>query len=577
MTIRTKFAAEYGIVKGETTDNTYSEPLRVNFSDSREKPASDSKIKQPQAEEVKNDSVFSMKSTLAHHSTLFKNFNLQAVSTYNYYLEGENDEPTSDQSGSLSSLPRYVTLSWQTAPSEPIKVQPKGLKKSDEKPHPPAATIDVAVGALANGYISPGVISALIIDPPHTEESTKTKLDEDSFLFSKSSGESAADNIGVASSPYSIKTVAIKDKATAVNFIDPSIAGAFEKTRIDVSTDRLHLTVIGSLAKVMGSLEVLSEFNQDVPIQNPPPDFAGAQDSPSVMYVGYIIERYDMSPNGSMSLGRTTIIDNVKTSEFVDRQVAYGNKYSYRIRSIVQWTRSSDVDFNGISTIDRQTAFTSLILPPLASFYAGDWTNWTTTEVVDTVPPEPPDELIVRPVSWKGEIRISWKVGYDPQLDLTSYKLVRSVCNSGKTSDWVEIGTFVVANGSYIDRDVQPYESGNVSYIYAMYSTSYHGVDSLLSEQVEAKLSDISSKSELPVSQIAIKGADRFTYSSGKKQKLSTEIKANSRIKFYCRSASSGHPLRDSTYLVEIRSLSTGERAIVTLNVDATDIGTADA
>lgn len=523
------------------------------------------------------ETVSSGKSTTAYHSTLFRAFNLTAKSTYNFYVEGESVEPTSDVSGSLAELPRYVTLRWRTAaqPKPPAK---KGVRPPENRARPPAANIDVAITALANGYVSPGVLSTLMVDPTPPAMKQPTRIDEDAFLLSKSAaGMSAATFVGDQSSEYAIIQQSTTEKATIVNFIDPSIAGVFDSNRLLISTDRFHMTMAASLAKIIGPLEVISEFNQDVPIQNPPPDFTGDPDVPPVIYVGYVIERYDMLPDGSMILGRSVTIDDTTNDEFIDQQVSYGGVYSYRMRSIVQWTRNSDVDFAGISTIDRPTAFSSLVTPPLASFYAGDWCDWAKTQVLDTVPPEPPDEVTVQPVSWRGEIRVSWKVGNDPQLDLTSFKLLRATSVAGRVSSWAELGTFVVANGSYTDRNVRPYEEGQTGYIYALYATSFHGVDSFLSDQMEARLSPIGSQEELPVIQAEIAGADRTVHPSGKRPPGTTEVKANRRITLYCRRTNSGHPLRDSTYLVEVRSLSSGERALVTLDVDATDIGAVDA
>lgn len=531
-----------------------------------------------------NKVVSSTKSVPAYHSTLFREFRISAVSTYNFYVEGEDVEPTSDVSGSLAELPRYVTLRWRTAPPPPPKNPPqKGVRPfitPEVVRHRIAAPIDVAAMALANGYVSPGTVSALVVDPPPPIMGAPTRIDEDSFLLaSHTAGQFAADEIGDRYSEF-----ALRDRVrltalspTVVNFIDPSIAGTFDPNRIRVATDPLHLTVATSLAKLIGSLEVISEFNQDVPIQNPPPDFTGHPDVPTVLYLGYIIERHDMKPDGSMELGRTITIDDPYQDEFIDQQVSYGGTYVYRMRSIVQWTRTTDLDFGGISTIDRPTAFSSLVLPPLASFYAGDWSEWGKTQVLDTIPPDPPDEVTVRPVSWRGEIRVCWKVGNNVQRDLTSFKLLRAVSIAGRISDWVELATFPVANGSYVDRDVRPYEEGQTSYVYALYSTSYHGVDSLLSDQMEARLSPIESREELPVIQAEVRGADRTVHPSGKQPPGTTEIKANRRLTFYCRSTSSGHPLRDSVYLIEVRSLSTGERALIHLDVDATDIGVADA
>lgn len=534
-------------------------------------------VRPPQVDVSKT--VSSAQSVGAYHSTLFRSFALSAAATYNFYVEGEQSAPTFDTSGSLVDLPRYVTLRWHTAP--PIASRTgvkKGMRVQDVRPPLPAAPIDVAVTALANGYISPGVIFALITDAPAPVTLAPTKIDEDAFLFSKlAAGKEATSLIGDKKSQFSVTTSKLSQPVSVVNFVDPSIAGTFEATRLSIATNPLHLTMVGSLAKILGSLEVISEFNQDVPIQNPPPDFASNSDVPTVTYIGYLIERYDMGKDGSMDLGRTIIIDDPSMDEFIDRQVAYGGVYTYRIRSIVQWTRTDDIDFAGVSTIDRPSAFSSLVSPPLASFYAGDWSDWTKTEVLDTVPPEPPDEIIVRPVSWKGEIRISWKVGNDPQRDLTHFKLVRARSAAGRIHEWQDLGTFNVANGSYVDRDVRSYEEGSESYIYALYATSYHGVDSPLSDQMEAKLSPLGSREELPVVQAAIAGDDRTVHPSGKKPPGPTEIKANRRLTFYCRQATSGHPLRDSVYMVEVRSLSTGERVLVTLDVDAIDIGIADA
>jgi hypothetical protein len=527
--------------------------------------------------------VSSGKSVAVYHSTLFRAFNLSATSTYNYYIEGEENGPTVDSSGTLASLPRYVTLRWRVAPTPLSRNQPqKGVRPfitPEIVRFPTAASLEVASSALANGYVGPGVLTALIVDPPAPTLKTPTKIDEDSFLLSKTTaGKFAAAEMGVKGSSFAVIQPSLAPlPATVVNFVDPSIAGTFDVNRLQVATDPLHLTVQASLAKVMGALEVISEFNQDVPIQNPPPDFTGHPDVPTVMYLGYIIERHDMLPDGSMELGRVIKIDDPTVDEFVDQQVAYGGTYVYRMRSIVQWTRETNLDFAGLSTIDRTTAFSSRILPPMASFYAGDWCDWSRTQVLDTVPPEPPDEVTVRPVSWKGEVRISWRIGNDPQRDLTSFRLMRAVSTAGRVSEWRELGMFPVVNGSFVDRDVRPYREGNVSYIYALYATSFHGVDSPLSDQVEAKLSPLGKKDELPVVQVSVKGADRTEHPSGKQDPNPTEIKANRRLTFYCRNTRSGHPLRDSIYFIEVRSLATGERALVALDVDATDIGVADA
>src|SRR5690606_36093251 len=133
-------------------------------------------------------------------------------------------------------------------------------------------------------------------------------------------------------SSYKLSSISTALKPTVVKFIDPSIAGAVDLNRVEIASHPIHLIVAGSLTKVLGSLEVLSEFNQDVQVQNPPPDFAAPPDSPGVFYVGYVIERYDLQPDGSMTKGREIMIDDPSVDEFIDQRVSYGGTYAYRIR-----------------------------------------------------------------------------------------------------------------------------------------------------------------------------------------------------------------------------------------------------
>lgn len=512
------------------------------------------------------------------HSTLFESFHLKAVATYNFYTDDETTSSFADVSASLDELPRYVTLSWRPSPLRGnFQNTTKGSKDDSvsHPPRPPVVPLDVIKDSAANGYIMPGAVNARLSEPI-TARSTFV-LNEDSFLTDPTAGgQIAAQHMSSVESPFTRELIDRPDQVR-VNFIDTSIAGALDANRLEVSNEDIHLVVAGSLAKVIGGFEIISEFNQDVPTKNPPPTFPAPIESPILSYVGYLIERHDLLPDGTMRLGRTIKIDNPEATTYVDREVIYGGVYAYKIRSVVQWVHPPSIGFNGPSSIERSAAVDELIGTRVASYYFGDWSDWSRTEVVDSLPPDPPDEVYVRPVSSNGKIRVSWKMPNDPQRDIDSIHLLRASVIDGRVGEWDDLGTFQPENGAYDDMDVVPHGMSRVEYVYALYSTSRHGNLSVLGDQFLARLSEPSSHHEYPIRRTRPIGGDPMSHPSISEPLESTEIVADRRLVMYCRITESGHPLRDRDYMLDIRSLSTGERVQVALNVDSTEILSKDA
>lgn len=520
--------------------------------------------------------ISSMSSSVAFHSTLFEDLGLQATAVYNFYTTDEQTSFVSDASASLSSIPRYVVLDWNPASApRDFTLSRKGLRPFDPRTPtvPPALGVSSARNAVANGYVAPGAIQALLV-PPITLPDDPS-FDEDLFLSSRSAAGSSAASMIDSGSEFHTRSVPPPTQRTRVNFIDPSIAGALDPNRIGLASDHTHLASLGAFAKLASGLEVISEFNQDVPLQNPVPKFPAPANSPDLMYVGYVIERYELDASGSMSLTRTVTVDDPGQSSFVDREVTYGARYSYRIRSLVQWTHGPNVGFFGSSSLDRSPAFDTSLASPTrqASFFAAEWSDWARVTVIDSVDPDPPDELTVLPMSPKGQIRITWKMPNDPRRDIKSLTLLRSIGQGGTFSDWVTLANLVPANGAFVDADVQAHETSNCSYMYAMYSTSYHGLRSPLSERISARLTDRSRYlGEEPVRLVGPKGSDPMSHAEGPRRSPPTEVVALGRAVFYVRGSESLLPLFDRSYVVEVQSLATGERAEITLNVDTTDV-----
>lgn len=512
------------------------------------------------------------------HSTLFESFQLSAASTYNFFTEDETKAVVFDTSSSLDQIPRYVTLTWRPSPLKGVfKNTTKGTRddSTTRPPRPPIVPMDVIAVSAANGYIMPGTVSARVTEPIAGND--VTVLNEDAFLTEPTAaGQLAAQHVSLVDSPFTA-VMSSRHEQVRVNFVDTSIAGALDPNRLDVANEDLHLVIAGSLAKVIGGFEVISEFNQDVPTKNPPPTFPAPIESPILSYIGYLIERHDLLPDGTMRLGRTIRIDNPETTSYVDREVHYGGVYAYKIRAVVQWVHLPSIGFSGPSSTERSAASDELIGTRVASYYFGDWSDWSRTTVSDDLPPDPPDEVYVRPVSPRGLIRIAWKMPNDPQRDIDSIHLLRATVVDGQVGEWVDVGTFIPANGSFDDLDVVPHETSRVEYIYTLYSTSRHGNLSVLGEQFLVRLLRPSSRREHPIKRTRPIGGDPMAHPSISEPLESTELLARRRVVMYCRSAESGHPLRDRDYMLDIRSLSTGERVQVDLNVDSTEILSKDA
>lgn len=522
--------------------------------------------------------ITSLSSTLAFHSTLFEDFGLRAVSVYNFYTSDEQIGFSQDPSASLASLPRYVFLSWNVAPA-PRDFSPsrKGMRPLDQRTAgiSPALDIKAARLSVANGYVAPGAVQALLVGPVQPSNDTH-KFDEDLFLSSPSAaGRSAADHV-TGDSDFHIVSVPQSPDRTRVNFVDPSIAGALDGNRVAMAADHVHLASLGAFAKLASGLEVVSEFNQDAPLRNPVPRFEIAAEAPNLSYTGYIVERYTLNQSGSMELSKTFAIDDPEQNSLVDREVVFGGRYAYRIRTIAQWVHGSTVGFFGSSSLDRKAGFDTSAgsMTREASFFSGDWSDWARTKVSDALRPDPPDELRVMPISHKGMVRITWKMPNDPQRDISAIRLLRSEGFQGRYSDWTQVAEFVPGNGVFVDLLVSLFEESHTSYMYAMYSTSFHGETSLLSEKIVARLTDRSRYlGEEPVRQAGPPGDDPMAHARGPQPPPDTELVVQSEFVAYVRSGRSSVPLFKRTYVIEVQSLTTGERAEVILAVDTTDVG----
>jgi hypothetical protein len=154
--------------------------------------------------------VLSKESALSHSDTLFRDFDLQCQPFYNFWV---SDEETNDEQDvgdrKLVDVPRYVRLSWKRAPDlpgEPLKDKDGRVRRKvfdkftpnksfysrgvDFTPdHLQAENFQIPRLATANGFLSPGVLSAVVEIPDDDVHDVLDEIlddsdfiDEDAFL-----------------------------------------------------------------------------------------------------------------------------------------------------------------------------------------------------------------------------------------------------------------------------------------------------------------------------------------------------------------------------------------------------------
>lgn len=506
------------------------------------------------------------------HSTLFENFNLKCVPQYNFYSSDEQTNQQQDKLEDLRKLPRYITLSWNKVPNKTVQQKStKGIKPVDTRKFEISKvsvqnTTD-AKKSLSNGYLSPGVVSALIVKP--TSIVSKPKFNEEYLLQSKGK-ISALSNLD--NKKFHLPVMPVSNSRTRANFVDPSINNVLSDNRIKSSNEVHHISSMVNLSKLLPSLEVLSELNQDADHIHSVQTFPAPQHFSTITYIGYVIERYEIASDGLMSLSKTIDIDDISVGSIVDRDVLFGKNYVYRIKTIVQWAHSSDSGFFGKTKFDILPIFnTSKTSNKVASFYSGDWSDFVKCTITDDKLPDEIDEIYIRPISSKKMINICWKMPADYQKDLKSIVLLKATSNNGKISDWKKVAEFDIGNGMYNDEDVSFYESANISYIYALYSTSVHDEISKLSDQFEVRLTNrYKYMGEYDIKRVVPKGAAVYTHASYRQGHIKNVV-ANNSITFYCRTGKNMPPFFNNDYVAEIQSLSTGETIDVKISLQSFD------
>lgn len=283
-----------------------------------------------------------------------------------------------------------------------------------------------------------------------------------------------------------------RNASIKVKFVDQSIGGIASSQKVNLMSAPEHAENMAALGSNLGNLEILSRADtrnvNRVGIPSlPTPRLKRLE------YVGYVIEKYVRKGSGAFIKVEEIDIPNKDTDEYIDTKIAYGQTYRYRIKSIIRWTRSARDSDTVIDQTVREMfgSQTTPLASYKSSYFSSEWSkNWCYATIIDQVPPPPPDEIVVRPDSARKRIVVTMKFPDDSQRDLSQMILLRKLqdVHGRDLTGWKVMARFPPQNCIFFDRDVENFQESSVRYAYCGQTLSKHGEESVLSEQIAARL-----------------------------------------------------------------------------------------
>jgi hypothetical protein len=325
---------------------------------------------------------------------------------------------------------------------------------------------------------------------------------------------------------------ASKSNSVRVNFVDTGIGNAVTSVRVNASSEPSHVNSMVAVGQFVGNLiSYAASGLQNVVRKIIMKSFPAPANVSSKKYTGYLIEKYEQL-NGVFQLKELIGIGDPDVNEYYDTKVRYGGLYRYRIRSVIRWVRPASLGATGVdptaqsnlqSNGSYQNISTTSLTPNIVSYLGGEWNNrWAVAQIIDDQSPNPPDQLEVRPQSGKKQIIVTFQLPDNSQFDIFQMNLWRRIvdANGRDIVPWTMISSFDMSRpGYYEDRDVDfipvvPPGSNYVSparYVYSVTCTSVHNGESVMSEQIGARLNnEWLQKGEFPAEFFSSRGVDRI-------------------------------------------------------------------
>ena len=384
-----------------------------------------------------------------------------------------------------------------------------------------------------------------------------------------------------------------EEASIRAKFVDPSIVGTIGEKKVATMTRPEHAENMAAIATVLPHLEVMSQcelFNKNR--KNSVLSYSSPKDVMQIEYVGYVIEKFTQLDSGVFQKTEEIHIPSREYDSYIDTKILYGTIYRYRIKTIVRWTRPSNIDVNGKNGLspEKNGTETSKLANYSSSYFCSEWNKkWMYASCIDDHPVAPPDEFTVRPNSFKKEIYVSFKLPWNPQKDITRMELYRKTfdASGNEISGWKVISDavgpiyFDPKNILYIDQDVDFFQNNGLLYVYSALCYTRHGVYSTRSDQLATRLNkDHVIYGEYPTMFVSCQGVDKDNfgafsvypykeYDETLIEKIDTSDGkfANKSVVLEGREATGISQRNDGDYVVRIESLDTGEKRDVDVSL----------
>jgi hypothetical protein len=239
-------------------------------------------------------------------------------------------------------------------------------------------------------------------------------------------------------------------------------------------------------AAVNSSAATLSLNDYESPLEaiaETPGDGSGA----SVRYVGYVIEKLAISPDGTTENKDPIFINGINISSVIDFKVAYGMTYSYSIRAI------------SLVTMPSMAEETDEIID--ATYLVGSSEVITFAKCIERVPPPPPVDFNVIYRHHDRVPRLTWNFPITRQRDVKKFQVFRRKSINEPfvllaMYDFDDSQTPTTNNEIILDFLIEKMKDPRVfyddyefsrdgSFIYAVACIDAHGLSSSLSSQFE--------------------------------------------------------------------------------------------
>ena len=140
-----------------------------------------------------------------------------------------------------------------------------------------------------------------------------------------------------------------------------------------------------------------------------PPSATSAGFSASTVIVGYIIEKIEMTVDGTTETHSPIIVAGYDTSNYIDYDIKYGSSYNYKIKTIAMMWLDTDADGE----------------KDAVALISGRRGSARTVACKETVAPQAPRDLSFFWDYDNDNLYLFWEPPYSPQRDIKRYQIFR--------------------------------------------------------------------------------------------------------------------------------------------------------